>query len=480
MNRSGPDLVFVGPSLSHEEAAVFAPEAVLLPPAAMGDVISALERYRPHAIVLIDGGFQQSLSVFHKELIEAMARGVWVIGASSMGALRAAECATYGMIPIGEIAAAFLTGELEGDDEVALVHADATDGYRPLSDAMVEIRATILAAAAIGLLSFDDANRLIDGQKRRWFVERSLAAAELEAREQFGWSEEQSAAFGAFIRSDRVDQKSRDAREALRALVALPAGPMPESQRPPMPSSTVYRAMVAHDRLVGDESSAVRLDDIRTHAALTDPTYPSDWRRARQRAVMLKLAIMLDLEPSPEALGRARDRVATAFGVEINRLEEEAAALDLSVEELATLVREEAALSGLEEWISGRASDPNVARAYQNQLRLDGRYRPLREAAKLIESFAAISEERDVEARFDVAVVNHMAMSSFVPRGRFEDYIESSGFENANRFYDRLMTHVIAERAILGISGGLDLESPAAGSPDPDLFAVEMNARGAR
>ena len=70
-----------------------------------------------------------------------------VFGASSMGALRAAELAPFGMDGRRRIFEAFRGGELEDDDEVAVVHADADAGYRPLSDAMVDMRATLAAAA---------------------------------------------------------------------------------------------------------------------------------------------------------------------------------------------------------------------------------------------------------------------------------------------------------------------------------------------
>ena len=146
------DLVFLGPSLSREEAQEIYPDAVYLPPAAMGDVLSAMRKYRPHAIALIDGSFFQTMATYHKELVEALSQGVWVIGASSMGALRAAECAEYGMIGVGAVYEAYASGELEDDDEVALSHVSEEFGYRPVTEAMVDIRASLAAAQAHGLI----------------------------------------------------------------------------------------------------------------------------------------------------------------------------------------------------------------------------------------------------------------------------------------------------------------------------------------
>ena len=56
------------------------------------------------AIGLVDGYFGGAAAVWHKEILYALSLGVRVLGASSMGALRAAECAAYGMEPVGEIA----------------------------------------------------------------------------------------------------------------------------------------------------------------------------------------------------------------------------------------------------------------------------------------------------------------------------------------------------------------------------------------
>ena len=61
-------------------------------------------------------------------------------GASSMGALRAAELHTFGMRGVGEIFERYRDGVLEDDDEVAVSHASADHAYRELSVAMVNLR----------------------------------------------------------------------------------------------------------------------------------------------------------------------------------------------------------------------------------------------------------------------------------------------------------------------------------------------------
>jgi hypothetical protein len=84
--RSQP-IVFVGPSISREEAERHL-GADFRPPCRRGD----LEQMRRGCIVgIIDGVFHQDLAVSPREILQAVDRGVHVFGAASMGALRAAE-----------------------------------------------------------------------------------------------------------------------------------------------------------------------------------------------------------------------------------------------------------------------------------------------------------------------------------------------------------------------------------------------------
>ena len=107
-------------------------DAVVLPPAAVGDVLRATGR-APRAIALIDGVFERVLPVWHKEILWAMARGVHVFGAASMGALRAAELHAFGMVGVGRIFEGYRDGALEADDEVAVLHGGQPRSATPPS-----------------------------------------------------------------------------------------------------------------------------------------------------------------------------------------------------------------------------------------------------------------------------------------------------------------------------------------------------------
>ena len=134
--------IFSGPSLYGKELPPL-PGELWLPPVRCGDVVAVVAQHAPKKILIIDGFFHQVLSVWHKEIIYALLKGIVVIGASSMGALRAAEMHRYGMIGIGKIFEMFRDGE-EDDSLVALTCNPET--HQPMTEAPVGNRQKTLDA----------------------------------------------------------------------------------------------------------------------------------------------------------------------------------------------------------------------------------------------------------------------------------------------------------------------------------------------
>jgi hypothetical protein len=215
--------VFVGPTLSAAEARAALPVAELLPPAKQGDLYCAVRRGAT-ILGLIDGYFDQVESVAHKEVLWAMGEGVHVLGAASMGALRAAELSSFGMEGVGEIFAQLERGDLTDDDEVAVAHASAEHGYRRASEAMVDIRATLAAARAEGVIGPDTHDRLVRAAKALFYPDRAYPIV-LSRAEAEGADASELAAFCAFLPQGRVGQKRLDALALLDRLAALAAAP---------------------------------------------------------------------------------------------------------------------------------------------------------------------------------------------------------------------------------------------------------------
>ena len=167
--------VFAGPSLP--AAARPAGPFEWHPPAMAGDLIRLRDR-PPARLCLIDGYFDSRPAPWHKELLALMARGTILFGASSMGALRAAELHRFGMVGIGAIFRAYRDGRLSGDDEVALIHAPEALDWAPLSVPMVELRATLIAACRSRLIETSTARRLRSVLHEIHFSDRDWPAME--------------------------------------------------------------------------------------------------------------------------------------------------------------------------------------------------------------------------------------------------------------------------------------------------------------
>ncbi len=208
-------VVFVGPTLPAAEVGELLPDAIVAPPAAMGDVLLTLE-HRPSAVVLIDGLFERVPAVWHKELLWVLEQGVAVFGASSMGALRAAELHSFGMIGVGRIFEQFATGALTDDDEVAVAHLGAEDGFRAVSEAMVNIRATTDAAVQAEVATPAEADQICRAAKARFYPERGWDAVLHDLCSHGGLTSDRASELRTWINSGgRVDAKAADARAVL-------------------------------------------------------------------------------------------------------------------------------------------------------------------------------------------------------------------------------------------------------------------------
>lgn len=148
---ASPCIIFLGPSLPRKQAEALL-SADYRAPAGQGDILRAAAA-RPAAIGLIDGIFKDAPTVRHREILWALSQGVPVFGASSMGALRAAELSDHGMIGVGLIYRWFRRFDLLPDDAVAVTHGPVELGAPGLSDALVDIRRSLSAAVRQGLIT---------------------------------------------------------------------------------------------------------------------------------------------------------------------------------------------------------------------------------------------------------------------------------------------------------------------------------------
>lgn len=226
--RPGKILVFAGPTLPpkpDEEWQALLGAVEILPPAQRGDVLSALCR-EPSTLVILDGIYYTVPAVTHKEILYALSSGVRVIGAASMGALRSAEMEAFGMEGVGEVFRQFRDGVLEGDDEVAVLHADEEHGFRPLTLALVDVRSTVEAWVQAGRLSAGEGGTIVDAMKALPFTERHGSALIDAASEPLG----KKAARELLQEVGASSLKQRDAKAALMAALGLTSAEKPATR----------------------------------------------------------------------------------------------------------------------------------------------------------------------------------------------------------------------------------------------------------
>jgi hypothetical protein len=256
-------VVFLGPSLALPQAREEL-EADFLPPVELGDVWRIAQE-RPAAIGIIDGFFHQVPAVWHKEILYALSRGIAVYGAASMGALRAAELGSFGMIGVGEIASDYARGELCAD-EVAVLHAPAEMGHRALSEPLVNIRATLATARREAVLSPAAAERVLTLARSLHYPQRAWPRL-LEAL-----APSDAEAFSAWLPAGRVDQKRDDALAMLKRMRA-DAAVSPTITARPIPA---FAETVLWQELIVRET---RLRDILDEFLLLHPL-PTEAGRA--------------------------------------------------------------------------------------------------------------------------------------------------------------------------------------------------------
>ncbi|HLL01442.1 MAG TPA: TfuA-like protein [Myxococcaceae bacterium] len=241
MKRRAEDLVvFLGPSLPAEEARRLAPCHVL-PPARQGDVWRALS-LRPRIIVLVDGVFEAQPSVWHHELLEAMEAGVAVFGGGSMGALRAAELSAHGMVGVGQIFEWYRDGVLVDDSEVALLHADAEHGYRPLTVPLVNVRHVATRARAMRVLAQGQARALVNAAAGLFYQERTWRRVLDAVRPT--WSPATRGTWEGWWSQGVEDLKRLDAIACIRTaaeFLASPVSAQPGRRGPRAPPSSLVR-----------------------------------------------------------------------------------------------------------------------------------------------------------------------------------------------------------------------------------------------
>jgi hypothetical protein len=204
-------VIFLGPSLPVEEARVIL-DADYRPPVKRGDIAAIPPEV--DVVGIIDGVLLNDAAVGHREILSLLDRGVKVFGASSMGALRAAELADFGMVGIGRIYEEYASGRVEGDDEVVL----SFDPFSllPLSEPLINIRLNLQKARVAGVIGPETEIALMSEMKKVFYPLRNFSLLSEMAEKLLGIKEARE--LNNFLRDEVEDFKQKDAIFLLKAV----------------------------------------------------------------------------------------------------------------------------------------------------------------------------------------------------------------------------------------------------------------------
>jgi len=210
-------VIFTGNSITHEEARKIL-QANYQPPVRRFQLEKFVQQgYK--FIGIIDGIFFDRAAVGHREILSALNAGVKVVGGASMGALRASELDTHGMIGVGKVYEWYRDGVIESDDEVAV--STNPDTFEPISIPLVNMRETLKAAFISGVISEKEHNDLLELAIETYYPDRSYLGLVKEGVKKGLIPEEKKKFILNFCKDNQVDVKKEDAILVLKTIKKL-------------------------------------------------------------------------------------------------------------------------------------------------------------------------------------------------------------------------------------------------------------------
>lgn len=205
-------IIYTGLSLPFEEAKAILNshddiEVIYKRPIKRGDLGHDMKE-NPDIIGIIDGVFHQNSAVGHREILDVLKKGVKVFGASSMGALRASELDSLGMVGIGYCYNEYASGNIISDDDVAVMLDSET--LEALSVPLISMDYVFSNAVRENIITEAEKDELIEITKETFYPQRTYAKTLAES----SLSDDKKSQLIDFIRTSD-DIKKEDAKELI-------------------------------------------------------------------------------------------------------------------------------------------------------------------------------------------------------------------------------------------------------------------------
>lgn len=416
-------LIFTGPSLDHDSIREVLPNAIIRPPARQGDIISDMMEFEPTHVILLEGTFHQSLSVWHKELAWALqipgVRGVY--GASSMGALRAADLADFGMIGSGRIFNWYYEGVVTDESEVAAVYQEGPNQrFASYTVPLVNVRGALLKGLELEVLEEEAAAEIFAKARSIHWTERTKRALE---------------ALGGPVliaMLEAHDQKAIDALELLYKFRELkPVEGFTKFTEDAL--SLLFSAQFERDRAVFVGSRRVKLQDLEAFVTLHDQEYEEHIAAADNRMLALFLADIYRIGYSTEELDAEWQHFNVKMG--LRSLAEHDRWLrenHMNGKELVRLMAEEVRLRKLRRALMTRSGPRRRTQRLLDYLKISRRYAYWANAAARHEELISArgGEETLYFGQTDVSLLlsQHAKRAGLTVTLSLEDYVREMGF----------------------------------------------------
>ena len=213
-------IVYLGPTLSREEATKIL-DADYRDPAKKGDFLMlSRDSDEKKYVGFVDGVFLHDyppspIEVYHL----ATRKNIELIGASSLGALRAVELEKFGMKGIGKIFQLYKNGIINADDEVAVTFVRENNILQ--SEAMIDIRFNLFLAYKKGIITNQTKKRIAKIAKNVYFPFRNYEDIIKMTSQQFPSIYNELESFRSYILKNRDSLKARDAIKLLKYLKTM-------------------------------------------------------------------------------------------------------------------------------------------------------------------------------------------------------------------------------------------------------------------
>lgn len=433
-------LIYVGPSLDADQVLERIPEAIIRPPAKQSDLISDILELEPTHILLIDGEFSQNLSVWQKEIIYALQiPGVKAIyGASSMGALRAADLADYGMVGCGRIFRWYDEGVITDEAEVSLLYYQRPDGsYISDTVPLVNVRAALEKAVELEAVEPENAEAIFKYAASIHWTERTLALLKCVS--------------GLESWLALVDQKKADALELVCTFENLQPRsgcilPKPENL------SLNFRAQFERDRMINVNGTHMALQHLDAYIMLHDIDFHQKLQDANNRILALFMADMYHVTVTQADFDSEWAQFCARLNLTTVELHQEWMAKNsINLREFCKLMLEEARIRKLHRALNVKFSVRRNSQRLFDYLRTSDSYAYwAAEAARHEERIRLRGEEIsiDLDANPHALMMKHLQRTGLSIAGTLENYVQEAGFGSVPELT------VALERDALGAENG--------------------------